>query len=145
MGHHAGAARDAGNVAQVHRPEAAIRPFAVAELASGQIFVHPDQLIRILVRQRTQQHGVHDAEDRRVRADPEREGKHDDAGEAWRATQCARRVLQIAAKIVEPDERARIALQLLPAQLAAKIAPQSTPEPARVAVQRGAKLNLKSL
>ena len=38
-----------------------------------------------------------------------------------------------------------IALQLLPAQLAAKIASPGSPERARVAVQRGAKLNLKSL
>ena len=58
-----------------------------------------DQAIRICVRQRTQQHGVEDAEDRGVRADAERQGHERDRREAGRAPQQPRRIANVARQI----------------------------------------------
>ena len=47
----------------------------------------PDQPVGLFERQRTQQDGVHDAEDRRVGADAEREDRDDGERERGRARQ----------------------------------------------------------
>jgi hypothetical protein len=58
-----------------------------------------DEAIGIRVRQRTEQHRVEDAEDRRVRADAERQGHERDRCEAGRAPQQPRRVANVPREI----------------------------------------------
>jgi hypothetical protein len=60
-----------------------------------------------------QQHRIEHAEDRRVGADAERDGENHDACESWRTAQRPDRVLDVAARIVEPGKRARVAVQIL--------------------------------
>ena len=69
--------------------------------------------IRLLVRQRPQQHRVRHAEHRSVGANRQRQ--RDDGGhrETGRAAQRPRRVGQIAPEIVDPDNRPRVAVELL--------------------------------
>ena len=67
-----------------------------------------DQPVRVRERQRTEEHGTHDAENRRVRADGERERRDDDEREARRAAKAARGVLEV------PDPCFQHWLHLLP-------------------------------
>ena len=58
--------------------------------------------VRIGVRQRPQQHAVHDAEDRRGRADAEGEGQDGDGGEARVLAELPKTVAAISAQREEP-------------------------------------------
>src|SRR5262249_29755652 len=105
------AAGHADDVADVHGAEAAIGTFAVPELGARHVFVDANDLAGVLVWQRPEQHGVHDAEDRRVRAEAEGERQDDDDGEAGRAAERAARVAQIETEIVEPHVRLSVTAQ----------------------------------
>ena len=59
------------------------------EADRGRLFPEKHEPIGFRERQRPQQHGAHDAEDRGVRADAEREDQHGDDGEAGRAREHA--------------------------------------------------------
>ena len=54
-----------------------------------------DEPVRVRERQRLEEHGVDDAEDRRVRSDGERERRDDDEREARRAAKTARGMLEV--------------------------------------------------
>ena len=58
--------------------------------------LHGHQPVRLGVRQRPQQHGVHEAEDGRVRADPDPQREDDDEAEARAPQQAPRRVPHVA-------------------------------------------------
>ena len=60
---------------------------AVAERSTGALVPHEHQAIRIVIRQRPKQHRVHQAEDRSVRADPEREDADDGRSEEGTSTE----------------------------------------------------------
>ena len=70
---------------QVHRRE--LRP-------------HHGQPVRLRVGERSQEHPVHDAEDRRVRADAERQREHEHHGEARSAGELPERVLEILSEVL---------------------------------------------
>ena len=72
-----------------------------------------DEAIRVAIRQRAEEHGVHDAEDRGVGADAEREGEHRDGGEALVATHVAQAVPDVADQTLERGHPALVALGLL--------------------------------
>ena len=72
-----------------------------------------DQPVRVAVRQRAQQHGIDDAEDRRRGADRDTDGEHDGDGKASIDGEPAHGVLDVAARILEPGDRARLAVELL--------------------------------
>ena len=116
VSHHVGdgsrTIRDRNEIGHVHRAVSPVGAFAVADLAAGHVFPHAHQARRVRVGQRTHQHAAHDAEDRGVRADAERERQHDDDGEAGLSAQRANRVLQVAARIVDPDKRPFIAVEV---------------------------------
>jgi hypothetical protein len=60
--------------------------------------VEAHQPVRLVERQRLQDHAVDNAEDGRRRADPQRERDYRDAGEPAFFPQCARRIAQIVGK-----------------------------------------------
>src|SRR3954470_16157646 len=70
----------------------------------------PDKPISTGKRQRSEQHGMDDAEDGCVGADAERESAHDHRGEPRRAQERARRESRVLPEIVEPPERPGIAM-----------------------------------
>ncbi len=72
-----------------------------------------DQLLRIADRQPTQQQCVNETEDGGVRPDAERERQDGDDRESRRPAERPHRVVQIAARVGEPHERPRIAMELL--------------------------------
>ena len=53
----------------------------VAGVLACEVDRHPHELLRLAERQRREDHGVDDGEERRVRADPERQRQHGDNGE----------------------------------------------------------------
>ena len=55
--------------------------------------------MRFRKRQRTQQDGVHDREDRRRRADPQRQRDNGDRGEAWFPDEQANRISSVREEI----------------------------------------------
>ena len=61
---------------------------------------HPDQRLRILVRQRPEENRVNRTEDRGIHADAEREGDDDHQGESRPSPQAPHRVLQVRQKRV---------------------------------------------
>ena len=73
-------AEGAGLLAQLG--EVRIRPTRSRDALLWLRLEHIEQLLRMVVRQRLQQHGIDDAEDGSVRADAESEGEHGDGGEA---------------------------------------------------------------
>jgi hypothetical protein len=60
-----------------------------------------DQLVRLPERQGAEEIRVHHAEDRGVRGDPEREGRHDQRRIAGNPAQGAHRVLHVLSQLVE--------------------------------------------
>ena len=74
----------------------------------------PDKTIGVGIRQRTHEHGVDDAEDRRRQADAERERQHHDGTERGRAADHAQAVAHVLHQLIEPDgdpDRARVFLR----------------------------------
>ena len=73
----------------------------------------PNKAISTGIRQRSEQHGMDDAEDGGVGADAEREGAHHDRGEPRRAHERARRESRVLTQVAEPPERSGIAMEFL--------------------------------
>jgi hypothetical protein len=71
-----------------------------------------NQAVRISVRQRAQENSVHDAEDRSICADAERERQDRNGRENWRVQQIACPISQVSEALLDPDESAGFAVQL---------------------------------
>jgi len=84
----------------------------VPAFSAGQDHRHLHQLLRVAHRKGAEQQRLNEAEDRRVRANAERERQDRDECEPGRSAQRSRRVQQIAPRIVQPPERSRVALML---------------------------------
>ena len=87
------------------------RAAAAARLPAG--VVDEEQLLRIVDRQRLDQHGVDQAEDRRVGADPEPERQQRHQRERRRPPQEPERVADVAAQLVEQPQADGVAAFLL--------------------------------
>ena len=74
---------------------------------------HDDERVRVLVVERSQEHGVDDAEGRRGRADAERERHHDGQVERRRASHHPQAVADILTKPIEEGARADVANRFL--------------------------------
>ena len=85
---------DAGAVAQV--VELGLRDADVAAVGRARVRGDAHETIGIRKRQRTDQDGVDDREDRDVRADAERERQHRDRGESGRRDDSSQAVAQVA-------------------------------------------------
>jgi hypothetical protein len=84
-----------------------------AGIQTGRDVPQAHELVRLRVRQRLEQHGVDDTEDRGVRADSEREREHGRERERGPAQQPAKRIAKIASHgICETDRARRPALTL---------------------------------
>src|SRR6185436_13915378 len=83
----------------------------------------PDKPISTGIRQRSEQHGMDDAEDGGVGADAKREGADDDRREPRCAQERAHRESGVLPQVVEPPERPRIAMQVLRPRHSTKGAP----------------------
>ena len=82
------------------------------------------ETIGVRIRQRPQQHGADHAEDGGRGTDAEREREHGDEGEAGRTPERPDTVRHIAPGVVDPGERARVAMQVLRVCDAAHRAPR---------------------
>ena len=71
-----------------------------------------DEVSRVADGKRPEEHGVRQGEDRRVRADAERERQHRDRGKERIPAQGAKPITQVASQIVEPRQTALIAHRL---------------------------------
>ena len=71
-----------------------------------------DEALRVGVRQRTQQDRAHDAEDRRIERDPEREREDHDRREAWRAAELTQGVAQVLKELLDPQQPSRLEIAL---------------------------------
>ena len=88
----------------------------------GARFADPDQALGFRIRQRPQQHRIDDAEEGRVRADPDREQEDGDGGEPGTLADRAKRVAEILAEGIEARQTALIAVALLGGFDAAELA-----------------------
>ena len=89
------------------------RRFDAAPIVWIELGGDPNKAIGTGIRQRSEQHGMDDAEDGGVGADAEREGAHDDRGEPRRAQERARRESRVLTEVAEPPERPGIAMEFL--------------------------------
>ncbi len=99
----------------------------VGEEPVGRAIADRDETIRIGIRKRTQQDGVHDGEDRGVRADAERQREDGRGGEAGCAPQHAQAVADVLAERVEPRQAALIAPGLRGLRIPAEGQPRRMP------------------
>ena len=76
-------------------PQLGHREVGVLGGDAGRALPQIDQAVLVLVHQRSEQHAAHDAEDRRVGADPERERRDDGEGETLHAGQRAKGVADV--------------------------------------------------
>ena len=74
-----------------------------------------DETAGVAIGKWAQQHAVHDGEDRRARADPERECERGNNRETRCAPQESQRVAGVASKLVEPGDAPGVATLVLPA------------------------------
>ncbi len=99
----------------------ALLPFAVighrgAYISRAARHIHrqqPRQLFRFRIWQRTQQHGIDDAEDRRVRADAQRQREDGNQGESGILQQHSRAVTKILQQVLDEADSSHIAAFLL--------------------------------
>ena len=82
-------------------------------LARGIVLIDVDEAIGVGERLVTEQHRVHDAEDRGVGADGEAEDQHRRRGETPIAHQAAEAVARVARQLVDGHRPARVAARLL--------------------------------
>ena len=80
------------------------------DVGSRHAVVERDQPVRVAVRQRVQEHPIHDREDRHVGADGEREREHGCASKRRTAAQHPGGVAQVARDVFEPGEDALFAI-----------------------------------
>ncbi len=66
------------------------------------LFPHVDDLLRMRVGERLEQHGIHKTENRRVGANAERERRDRNRGKARTLAQIAERVFEVLGKMPEP-------------------------------------------
>ncbi len=95
------------------------RTAAAAGLSAG--VVDEEQSLRVVDRQRLDQHGVDQAEDRRVGADPEPERQQRHERERWRPPQKPEGVADVAAQLVDQPQADRLAAFLLARSNAAEL------------------------
>src|SRR5215510_10467840 len=76
-------------------PEDELRFARVPETRVGPISREPHNALRLRVRERAQEHGVDDCEDRRVSADAQRKRDDGDQCESWLLHQHSRAVSQV--------------------------------------------------
>ena len=86
------------------------------------VFLHDDELFRILVGKRTEQHSIDHAEYRRVCADAEGEGEDGDGGEAGGLAQHAEAEANVLQELLEPNETPHLACLFFDAGHIAKFA-----------------------
>jgi hypothetical protein len=91
------------------------------------VFLYDDELLRILVGKRTEQHSIDHTEYRGVCADAESEGEDGDSREARGLAQHARAVANILRQVLEPFPAPRDAAFFLLVRCVAKPAPSSGP------------------
>ena len=83
------------------------------------------EAIGVVIRQRPQQHRADDAEDRRVGANPQRQRENRDRRESGSPPQGPEPVDHIEPQVVDPGERASVAMQIRRVRRAAERAPRS--------------------
>lgn len=69
---------------------------------AGREFSNADQAVGSLIRQRAQQHPIHDAEYGGVRTDPERQGQHGHDGESRGSPKHAQAVMNVLRQVLQP-------------------------------------------
>ena len=72
-----------------------------------------NQTFRILVCQRAEQHGIHHAENRRIRTDPQGQRDHCNSRKPRSAQQAAHSIAHILEPLLDPQKGARLAMQFL--------------------------------
>ena len=90
------------------------------------------ELIGIAERQRRQQHGAHEREERRVRADPEGQRERGDDAEPGIPEECTSGISHVARDIVEPAEAERVAAAILDQRHGAQRAKRGRPRIRRI-------------
>ena len=95
---------------QVARPDRGERLLVpdVIRLLSGPLD-DADEAVRLRVRQRAQQHGFDDTEDRRRRSDSQCQRDDDDAGKGRTAGQLSKRVAKILNRMLDPGDAVHLA------------------------------------
>jgi hypothetical protein len=73
----------------------------------------PNELLRIAVRQGIEDQRIHDAEDRRVRPDPQRQREHGDEGEAGVSPHHPQPIPSILKECLDKSDSTHIAMSLL--------------------------------
>jgi hypothetical protein len=99
-------------VVRAHRFEA-LRPECIERFPESQRepdLPHLDEAIGIAHRQRAEQQVVHEAEERRVGANPERQRQRDHSGEHRRFPEHAQRVLQVLQQLVDHVDPSLLAI-----------------------------------
>jgi hypothetical protein len=86
------------------------RGLAAASIVWIELDGDPNKAISTRIRQRSEQHGMDDAEDGCVGTDAERKGADYDSGEPRRAHERARRESRVLTEVAEPTERPGIAM-----------------------------------
>src|SRR3954451_6097812 len=87
---------DVRKAALCSSPVTPVRHTDGSALERVRTFAQFDKVLRLRIRQRPEQNGIDDAEDRGVRTDPEREGKDRDDGEARMLEELANCVTNVA-------------------------------------------------
>ena len=96
----------------------------VVEVHLGELARDVDELLRFGERQRPKHHTIDDAEDRRVRADAEREGQHRGEREHGDAREAARRLPELLRDLMGPVAAPHVARRLAHGGLIAEPAPR---------------------
>src|SRR5262249_17987809 len=117
---------------------AALRP-QVLEVRIGKVqpisfaglLPDPHQLLGAVIRQRAQQHTIHDAEDRRSRADAQRQGEHGDQAESRAAAQNAQAIANVLKQSAHPISSPDLSRHFLGQAYVALCAPGGIAGPAR--------------
>jgi hypothetical protein len=113
----------AGAALRIHAVEevgGVLRPIEIVGRCDGERrilgkarFPDGNQSLGFGIGNRAEQDGIDDGENRRARADAEREGEHDNGAKTGRPAQRARRVAEILEKLFEPHEPSLAARALL--------------------------------
>jgi hypothetical protein len=103
------------------RPGDVVAPRRIAAGRYGEAHLH--QTLRRLERQGPEEHRIHGAEDRGVRADPHGEREHGDRGEARGATERSERESHVLFGCVEESETSHLAYLFLGRREVAELPP----------------------
>jgi len=101
---------------RAHVVEGAALRFPIGKIRrrdrSASMVQHHDQTFRVAITQRAQQNPIDSREDRRIRADAERQGDDRDCGESRIAAHPTQPVADIAPKLLQPDPGPHFACDL---------------------------------